>query len=155
RRNPNAHHDYHNEKRVSAGSSLFDGKAMSEKRTSAPSDKVALSAASTAPRLSLRPVTQFLPSLISGNRNNDSNTLNPAGAAMSEKPKSMWERRSQASQNPFDEAEEIDEKSARPETPTNPFEESEAQAGPKSPSFKSAHSQSLSTDTTKVDGAAA
>ncbi|KAK5727964.1 hypothetical protein LTR17_012271 [Elasticomyces elasticus] len=122
RRNPAAHDEIHNEKRGSGRSSFFGGKAMSEKRASAVSVAQSIrSTASTAPRLSLRPVTQFLPSLSSDNRKNAGNSLD-----VSDKPKSMWERRSQTTQNPFDEANVIDEKDARPETPTNPFEEPEA-----------------------------
>lgn len=84
RRNPAAHSELHDEKRTSFFSS---GKAMVEKRVSTMSEKSS-SSATTAPRLSLRPVTQFLPSM--------------AGAAdRTEKPKSMWERRDNAAQNPF------------------------------------------------------
>ncbi|TKA83105.1 hypothetical protein B0A55_00889 [Friedmanniomyces simplex] len=130
RRNPNAHQEIHDEKRVSSGSSFFGGKAMSEKRASAISVAHSIrSAASTAPRLSLRPVTQFLPSLSSDNRKSAGNTLDPASAAMSEKPKSMWERRSQTTQNPFDDADAMDEKT---EAPANPFDEPEANASEKS-----------------------
>ncbi|KAI7033220.1 hypothetical protein KC352_g47261, partial [Hortaea werneckii] len=77
----------------------------------------------TAPRLSLRPVTQFLPNLASDKRksNGDSN-LDPAAAAMSEKPKSMWERRSNTTENPF----------ADGQQPTqSPFDEPEGKEGAK------------------------
>ncbi|KAK4539568.1 hypothetical protein LTR36_010845 [Oleoguttula mirabilis] len=116
RRNPNAHQEIHDEKRTS---SIFGGKAMAEKHASVGSEHGAPSirsthTASTAPRLSLRPVTQFLPSL-SNNRKSSATDL--AAAAMSEKPKSMWERRANATENPFDDAAVTSEK--------NPFDEPE------------------------------
>ncbi|KAI7544981.1 hypothetical protein KC317_g15855, partial [Hortaea werneckii] len=92
RKNPAAKEEIYDEKRTS---SIFGGNAMNEKRQSAGSDKAPSDrssiATATAPRLSLRPVTQFLPNLASDKRksNGDSN-LDPAAAAMSEKPKSMW-----------------------------------------------------------------
>ncbi|KAK5115209.1 hypothetical protein LTR85_009967 [Meristemomyces frigidus] len=117
RRNPNAHQEILDEKRTS---SIFGGKAMSEKHASVSSEHGAPSirstrTASTAPRLSLRPVTQFLPSL-SDNRKSSSTDL--AAAAMSEKPKSMWERRANATENPFEDGAVASEK--------NPFDEPEA-----------------------------
>ncbi|KAK3669223.1 hypothetical protein LTR78_010897 [Recurvomyces mirabilis] len=129
RKNREAHQEITNEKRVSNSSSFFGGNAMSEKRASASSTRSAPSAA-TAPRLSLRPVTQFLPNL--GSKNTAGDHLGDS-AAMFEKPKSMWERRSQNAQNPFDDNNSMSEK--RPESPpTNPFEEPEGE--------KSAHVQS-------------
>jgi hypothetical protein len=123
RRNPNANHETLNEKRISDGSSFFGGRAMSEKHASVASQQSARTAA-TAPRLSLRPVTQFLPNL-GNNRQSSGNHLDVA-SAMSEKPKSMWERRSHTAQNPFEDANQLSEKQARPETPpTNPFDEPE------------------------------
>jgi hypothetical protein len=64
--------------------------------------------AATAPRLSLRPVTQFLPNILTGEKSNtNGNTLDVP--AMSEKPRS----------NPFD-----DSAAARPVSPgNNPFED--------------------------------
>ncbi|KXL44812.1 hypothetical protein M433DRAFT_771 [Acidomyces richmondensis BFW] len=128
KKNQNSHEELTDEKRVSSGSS-FGGNAVSEKRNSTASDRGAPSVrssrtASTAPRLSLRPVTQFLPSL-SENGKSSGNTLDVA-TAMSEKPKSMWERRSNTSENPFADAAVLSEKQARPESPpNNPFEEPE------------------------------
>ncbi|KAK5114480.1 hypothetical protein LTR62_002415 [Meristemomyces frigidus] len=115
RKNRSTHQEL-NEKRASNSSSFFGGNAMSEKHTSVSSNRSAPSAA-TAPRLSLRPVTQFLPML--GNAKTSSDSLD----VMSEKPKSMWERRSQTSQNPFEDASE---------KPSNPFDEPEADMNEKS-----------------------
>ena len=130
RKNNNAHQEITNEKRASNSSSFFGGNAMSEKRVSAASNRSAPSAA-TAPRLSLRPVTQFLPNL--GSNKNATGDHLDASAAMSDKPKSMWERRSQNSQNPFDDNNSMSEK--RPESPpSNPFDEPEGE--------KSAHGHS-------------
>ena len=95
--------------------------------------------AATAPRLSLRPVTQFLPNIIGGGNNNN----NANGPQMSEKSKSGWDRApTGASQNPFADAAVIDEKSARPVSPLNPFEEGDgaAAAANKSPSHSSKNS---------------
>ena len=79
--------------------------------------------ASTAPRLSLRPVTQFLPNIME-NRKSAGNALN--APAMSEKPKSGWER---GPQNPFDDAAVLNEKTARPDSPpSNPFDEGDGTA---------------------------
>ena len=129
RKNREAHQEIINEKRISNSSSFFGGNAMSEKRASVASNGSAPSAA-TAPRLSLRPVTQFLPNL--GSKNTTGDHLDASGA-MSEKPKSMWERRSQNSQNPFDDNNSMSEK--RPESPpSNPFDEPEGE--------KSAHGHS-------------
>ncbi|KAK3717982.1 hypothetical protein LTR37_005408 [Vermiconidia calcicola] len=74
--------------------------------------------AATAPRLSLRPVTQFLPNIME-NRKSSANALDTP--AMSEKPKSGWtdRRPANATSNPFDDAAVLDEKSAQ----SNPFEE--------------------------------
>lgn len=142
RKNQSAHQEITDEKHAS---SIFGGKAMSEKHASiasaAPSNRSSRAAA-TAPRLSLRPVTQFLPTL--GDRKSSANALDAATAAMSEKPKSMWERRANATENPFDDAAVMSEKHARPETPTqNPFDEPEGAVarGEKSPSN---HSQTAS-----------
>lgn len=115
RRNPKAHEELLDEKRTS---SIFGGKAMSEKHASIGSEhrpSSIRSAISTAPRLSLRPASRFLPSMPGSNRNSSSTDL--AAAAMSEKPKSMWERRSNATENPFDDAAVTSEK--------NPFDEPE------------------------------
>ena len=121
RRNENAHQEDAAGKRTSTGSLLFGGKAMSEKHTSIASST---HTTATAPRLSLRPVTQFLPMLGGAAVENKSNDA--ANAAVSEKPKSMWERRSQNTQDPFNDANVISEKQARPESPpANPFDEPE------------------------------
>lgn len=83
------------------------------KRLSADSDKSSVRSSNTpttAPRLSLRPVTQFLPNLTSSNNQ-----------AAHKKP-STWERRPQAAQNPFGDAAVLSEKQA------NPFEEGDGTA---------------------------
>jgi hypothetical protein len=78
--------------------------------------------AATAPRLSLRPVTQFLPNIMGGGNHNAESTRD--GPQMSEKSKSAWDRTpAGATQNPFDDAAVLDEKNARPVSPLNPFEE--------------------------------
>ena len=98
--------------------------------------------ASTAPRLSLRPVTQFLPNIMES-RKSSGNALDVP--QMSEKPRIGWNRRTQgAQQNPFDDAAVIDEKQARPVSPVNPFEEGDgiAVARNVSPTGKSSPSHS-------------
>ena len=86
-----------------------------DNRRSIPASFRSTRTASTAPRLSLRPVTQFLPNIME-NRRSKGNALDVP--AMSEKPKSAWERRPQgAEQNPFDDAAVVSEKQA------NPFDE--------------------------------
>ena len=80
--------------------------------------------ASTAPRLSLRPVTQFLPGFAgTESRKSTGNALDVP--AMSEKPKSAWERRLLgAQQNPFDDTADFNEKHGRSVSPpSNPFDE--------------------------------
>lgn len=66
--------------------------------------------AATAPRLSLRPVTQFLPNILGGEKNATTNG-NLGVPAMSEKPRS----------NPFDDSAALSEK----QSPSNPFEDGE------------------------------
>ncbi|KAK4958608.1 hypothetical protein LTR66_013163, partial [Elasticomyces elasticus] len=101
--------------------------------------------ASAAPRLSLRPVTQFLP-MLATDRKSGGNTLGGtatnghlAPAEMSEKPASAWERRPAQNsvndpKNPFGtHAEKVEpvvsEKRAASPTPAvNPFAESEDDA---------------------------
>ena len=80
--------------------------------------------ASTAPRLSLRPVTQFLPNILENRKSaGAANALSVP--AMSEKPKSPWERG--PAQNPFDDAATVNEK--RPDSPpSNPFDEGDGTA---------------------------
>ena len=79
--------------------------------------------AATAPRLSLRPVTQFLPNILGGGNNNNAQSTRD-GPQMSEKSKSGWDRTpAGATQNPFDDAAVLDEKNTRPVSPLNPFEE--------------------------------
>ena len=94
--------------------------------------------ASTAPRLSLRPVTQFLPNIMES-RKSTGNALDVP--QMSEKPRSGWDRRPQgADQNPFADAAVLNEKQARSVSPVNPFEEGDgavAQNGKTTPT----HSQ--------------
>ncbi|KAK4613945.1 hypothetical protein CLAFUW4_08993 [Fulvia fulva] len=79
---------------------------------------------STAPRLSLRPVTQFLPNIGDNNAQNR-NTGNNLEVAGAQKRTSGWERTpAGAQQNPFDDA--TAEKQARSNTPPqNPFDEPE------------------------------
>ena len=121
-------HEQLDEKHVSKNS-FFGGTAAAVgapagDRSSMKSEKSLRSSrtASTAPRLSLRPVTQFLPNIMES-RKSSGNTLN--APAMSEKPRSAWERRPQNSdQNPFTDAAMLSEKQARPESPpSNPFDE--------------------------------
>ncbi|KAF2772544.1 hypothetical protein EJ03DRAFT_341561 [Teratosphaeria nubilosa] len=118
---------------------------MSEKHASIASNTTSTHAASTAPRLSLRPVTQFLPN-ISENRKSSGASLD-AAAAVSEKPKSMWERRSNTNENPFADASVISEKEARPVSPpSNPFDE---------PEGKPEEKQGSSDPATSVNGGTA
>jgi hypothetical protein len=79
--------------------------------------------ASTAPRLSLRPVTQFLPAL-GDNRGSQSTGNNLEVAAAGGKPKSAWERPSSANrQDPFTDA----ANQGRPESPpSDPFRDQRA-----------------------------
>lgn len=89
------------------GGSASLGAPLGDYRASTLSDKSLRSTrtASTAPRLSLRPVTQFLPGFGGAveSRKDTGNALDVP--AMSEKPKSAWERRPQgAEQNPFADA---------------------------------------------------
>jgi len=105
RKNQNAGGEEINEKSFNEKSGFAATTAA--KRMSADSDKSSVRSSNTpttAPRLSLRPVTQFLPNLTSSNN------------AAHEKP-SNWERRPQAAQNPFGDAAVLSEKQA------NPFEE--------------------------------
>jgi len=124
RKNAAAKEETFDEKRPA---SFFGGSAAPvwNNRASEASMRTAHTAA-TAPRLSLRPVTQFLPNL-GGNRKSLSSTAEVATSAMSEKPRSMWERRAQSAVNPFDD-DAVSEKQARPESTTvNPFDEPEGQ----------------------------
>ncbi|KAF7190634.1 hypothetical protein HII31_07793 [Pseudocercospora fuligena] len=101
--------------------------AAGARRSSTQTEKVPASlrstrTASTAPRLSLRPVTQFLPNL-GDNRKSTNNNLDVAGAG--EKRTSAWER-TPSGQNPFDDATMLSEKQAQPDSPpSNPFDEPE------------------------------
>nr|POE77857.1 hypothetical protein CFP56_09500 [Quercus suber] len=122
RKNPNAPGDL-NEKRAS---SIFGGKAPdADNRTSVAQSVRSTRTATTAPRLSLRPVTQFLPNL-NENRKSAGNLLGIGGAAspMSEKPKSAWERRPVGSENPFEDNNEKQDRAGSP-PPPNPFDEPE------------------------------
>lgn len=92
--------------------------------------------ASTAPRLSLRPVTQFLPSIME--KRNSAGNNNLSVPAMSEKPRSV------SPQNPFSDANE---------RPTNPFDEGDGK-GPSTPNH-SAKPSWESDGTPKVGTAAA
>lgn len=112
----NSEDDEHNEKsNINEKRSSFFGASSGPKRQSADSDKSfgTVHTTATAPRLSLRPVTQFLPAF--GERRKSGNLLGAAaaGPAMSEKH-SAWERRSPNGENPFADA---------TEKPSNPFEE--------------------------------
>ncbi|KAF2862207.1 hypothetical protein K470DRAFT_263062 [Piedraia hortae CBS 480.64] len=100
KRNPAGHREMADNKVNSIDSVGAD---MSEKDGG--SKMVSSHAASTAPRLALRPNAQFLPNV------NDKRSS--AGSTDSKKPKSMWERRS--TNDPFADgqnAEEIDEKAS-------------------------------------------
>ena len=111
-----------NEKHASANS-FFGGTAAAFGATAGDArgsvqSRSSTRTASTAPRLSLRPVTQFLPNIMES-RKSTGNALNVP--QMSEKPKSGWER---PAQNPFSDAAVLSEKQARPESPpSNPFDE--------------------------------
>lgn len=151
RKNPEHHDEIVNEKRTS---SIFGGRSIAEapeNRASALSTR----SASTAPRLSLRPVTQFLPYLTE-NRKSSGNTLDVAAAPMSEKPKSMWERRPNT-ENPFADAAVMSEKQARPVSPQNPFEEPEGRKSSSNHSQKSSWegSEPATPKSTKFGTAAA
>lgn len=108
--------------------------AAAPRRNSAMTEKVPASlrstrTTSTAPRLSLRPVTQFLPNLAE-NRKSGGNNLDIAGAGLVGQPKSSWERRpANGDQNPFDDASTLNENTrSRSNTPQmNPFDEPEGQ----------------------------
>lgn len=110
---------------VDAGARKFE--ASGGARDSVMTEKVPASlrstrTASTAPRLSLRPLTQFLPNLAE-NRKSSANALD-----VSDKPRSAWERQpANAGQNPFADAPVLSEKQAsRPNSPpSNPFDEAE------------------------------
>lgn len=127
KKNSAAHEESMNEKHGSfadAGARRIEagGKRDSSMTEKVPASLRSTRTASTAPRLSLRPVTQFLPNLTE-NRKSSANALD-AAAAGGEK-RSAWERPSQQ-QNPFDDATMLSEKQARPESPpSNPFEEPE------------------------------
>lgn len=108
----------------------------------APSDKTT----ANAPRLSLRPVTQFLPGFGDDAKNRKSSS-NGLDASNNEKS-SAWERRPQTDkQNPFGDAAVLSEKQSQPATtPTanNPFDERPTTASTthsKQPSWESAQSQ--------------
>nr|POF15605.1 hypothetical protein CFP56_48799 [Quercus suber] len=122
RKNPNAQEEL-NEKRTS---SIFGGKAPEgDNRTSVAPSLRSTRTASTAPRLSLRPVTQFLPNLTE-NRKSTGNLLGIGGAApMSEKPKSTWERRPVGSENPFGDNNNNEKQDRIVSPPANPFDEPE------------------------------
>lgn len=119
-----------NEKHASAnsffgGTAAAVGAAAGDARGSLQSEKSLRSSrtASTAPRLSLRPVTQFLPNIME-TRKSTGNALDVP--QMSEKPRGGWDRRPQnATDNPFDDAAVIDDKQARSVSPINPFDEGE------------------------------
>ena len=90
--------------------------------------------AATAPRLSLRPVTQFLPNIMGGGNRDTGSTRD--GPQMSEKSNGAWDRTpAGANQNPFDDAAVLNEKNTRPVSPLNPFEEGDGAvvAGGKKP----------------------
>ncbi|KAK5168663.1 uncharacterized protein LTR77_005972 [Saxophila tyrrhenica] len=99
-----------NEKRATKDS-FFSGSsaaaARGPQRESMQSEKSFQSTrtAATAPRLSLRPVTQFLPNILGGEKTTTTNNSNTLGVpAMSEKPRS----------NPFDDSAALNEKTSDP-----------------------------------------
>ncbi|KAF2173900.1 hypothetical protein M409DRAFT_48811 [Zasmidium cellare ATCC 36951] len=136
-------------RRVEAG-----GKRDSTMTERVPASLRSTRTASTAPRLSLRPVTQFLPNLSEQPKANGNN-LEVSAAGVSEKPRSAWEREpAQAAQNPFADADAtmLSEKQARPDSPpSNPFDEPEG----KKSSDSQGSAGGMSAATTAVGGAAA
>lgn len=136
-------------RRVEAG-----GKRDSTMTERVPASIRSTRTASTAPRLSLRPVTQFLPNLTEQPRANG-NTLDVSAAGVSEKPRSAWEREpARAAQNPFadGDATMLSEKQARPDSPpSNPFDEPEG----KKSSDSQGSAGGISAATTAVGAAAA
>jgi hypothetical protein len=136
KKNPNGHEEIVDEKHTS----FVDAKAKSmetRNRTSVESEKAPASVrssrtATTAPRLSLRPVTQFLPNL-GGNEANHRNTtdsflaVGAAANAGSGAKGSAWERKpaSGNNANPFDDGSAAAAKSRSPSPQANPFDENE------------------------------
>lgn len=110
--------------------------ANNNNRLSDASDRVAPSlrstrTASTAPRLSLRPVTQFMGLGLAGDRKSSANQLDHASEAQMSEKASVWERRpANATEDPFRDGAAVNEKAV------NPFDEPEADA-PKPLSVKS------------------
>ncbi|KXT13899.1 hypothetical protein AC579_2636 [Pseudocercospora musae] len=107
---------------TAAGGAAAGARPSSTQTEKVPASLRSTRTASTAPRLSLRPVTQFLPNL-ADNRKSTNNNLHVADAA--EKSTSAWER-NPSGQNPFDDATMLSEKQAQPDSPpSNPFAEPE------------------------------
>ncbi|KAF2722291.1 hypothetical protein K431DRAFT_293457 [Polychaeton citri CBS 116435] len=136
------------------GSNQATPNVMNSNRSSGASDKVPASVRSTrtasvAPRLSLRPVTQFLPNLTAGDRKSAGNTLAVAAAPVSEKT-SAWERKpSNATEDPFADAAVLSEKEARPASSgsnesKNPFEETKEKTAERSTTPTSDHGKEVS-----------
>jgi len=147
RKNPQAEEDLNEKHRSFADASARSIEAAGKRGSNAMGGNVT----TTAPRLSLRPVTaQFLPAF-----GGEQNTRIPNGlgigvaAVPSEKSKSAWERvpsnnsSTTRGSNPFDDATPLSEKSARPASPpsdNNPFDETS--------SIKSNSPQKLALNTT-------
>ncbi|QIW94900.1 hypothetical protein AMS68_000418 [Peltaster fructicola] len=114
----NSHEEFNEKSSNEKRSSFFGaGATPAGKRGSVDSDKSfgTIHHTATAPRLSLRPVTQFLPSF--GEKRKSGNLLGGAAPQMSEK-NSAWERRPQNSENPFND-------STAQNQQANPFEQGE------------------------------
>lgn len=125
RKNQNSNHEQLYDEKHATKDSFFGGMAAAAtssvgNRTSVQSEKSIHSthSASTAPRLSLRPVTQFLPNIMERRKSTNNNAAD--GPQMSEKPKQL---------NPFSDAAMVSEKNARSSSPpSNPFGESDGTA---------------------------
>jgi hypothetical protein len=171
KKNPSGHEEIVDEKHTS----FVDAKAKSMEsrtRTSTEGEKRAsmrsTRSASTAPRLSLRPVTQFLPNLGGNEAANNRNTtdsflaVGAAANAGNGAAKSAWERKpAGASANPFGDesaaaaAAAAAAKSRSPSPQANPFDEKNEQAA-RSGSAASKHTPKSSVGSAdgSVSGAA-
>jgi hypothetical protein len=171
KKNPSGHEEIVDEKHTS----FVDAKAKSietRTRTSDEGEKRAslrsTRSASTAPRLSLRPVTQFLPNLGGNEAANNRNTtdsflaVGAAANAGSGAAKSAWERKPSGAANPFGDesaaAASAAAKSRSPSPQANPFDEkAEQQQAARSASAASKHTAKSSVGSAdgSVSGAAA
>jgi hypothetical protein len=168
KKNPSGHEEIVDEKHTS----FVDAKAKSmesRNRTSVDGEKRAslrsTRSASTAPRLSLRPVTQFLPNLGGNEAANNRNTtdsflaVGAAANAGNGAAKSAWERKpAGAAANPFGDesaAAAAAAKSRSPSPQANPFDEKNEQAA-RSGSAASKHTPKSSVGSAdgSVSGAA-